>query len=191
MVLANHSRENSTGLRLRLTTGNLIATAKSSLRLAQLSCPCRLAEALYRCDVQCHSEALGKCHAVLSKRRADIEDDDIIEGTQFFMLRAKIPFAESFGLAQELLRATSGAATTPQLAFAQWKVLDVDPFWKPRSEEEREDEGEAHVASHNRAGAKKNIARSYIDEVRKRKGMPTEQLVVVDGTKQRTLARKK
>lgn len=173
---------------LAASPGATIAAARAALRIAQMSLPARLVEAFYRCDVQCHSEAMGKCCAVLGKRRADIEEEDIIEGTQFFMLRATLPMAESFGLAQELLVATSGAATTPQLALSHWQRLEQDPFWRPRSEEEREEEGEASVMG---TSGKKNLAKEYVAMVRKRKGLATEDKVVVDGTKQRTLARKK
>lgn len=41
---------------------------------------------------------------------------------QLFLLTALLPIAESFGFANELLKKTSGAGTTPQLAFSHWEV---------------------------------------------------------------------
>ncbi|CAN0446079.1 unnamed protein product, partial [Hapterophycus canaliculatus] len=41
---------------------------------------------------------------------------------QLFLLTALLPVAESFGFADELLKKTSGAGTTPQLAFSHWEV---------------------------------------------------------------------
>lgn len=44
---------------------------------------------------------------------------------QLFLLTALLPVAESFGFANELLKKTSGAGTTPQLAFSHWEVIDA------------------------------------------------------------------
>jgi len=49
---------------------------------------------------------------------------------------------ESFGFAEELRVKTSGSASSPQLSFSHWEILQVDPFFKPVTEEEREDLGE-------------------------------------------------
>ncbi|CAM9583932.1 unnamed protein product, partial [Ectocarpus fasciculatus] len=102
-----------------------------------------------------------------------------------FLLTALLPVAESFGFADELLKKTSGAGTTPQLAFSHWEVMELDPFWRPQTEEEREDEGEEGHLSVT------NIARQYLDGVRKRKGLATNDKIVVAAEKQRTLTRNK
>lgn len=62
-------------------------------------------------------------------------------------------------------------------------TIQVDPFFVPTTEEEREELGENALAS-------PNLARQLIDAVRKRKGLTVEQKVVERATKQRTLARK-
>jgi ribosome assembly protein 1 len=59
----------------------------------------------------------------------------------------------------------------------------VDPFWKPTTIEELEDFG-SDVAE-------PNIMRSYIDKVRKRKGLVVEEKVVASAEKQRTLTKNK
>jgi ribosome assembly protein 1 len=59
--------------------------------------------------------------------------------------------------------------------------LDLDPFWVPTTVEELEDLGEKS----DRA----NVAKVYVDEVRKRKGMFVEKKIVEFAEKQRTLKR--
>ncbi|KAG5191666.1 hypothetical protein JKP88DRAFT_295337 [Tribonema minus] len=123
---------------------------------------------------------------VLTAVRSTVTSEDVVDGTNLFLLEALLPVAESFGFAEELLKKTSGAATTPQLRFSHWGRLALDPFWKPQTEEEREEEGEE--GGHLSMG---NIARRYIDMTRKRKGMPTAEKIVVAAEKQRNLSLKK
>lgn len=59
--------------------------------------------------------------------------------------------------------------------------MDLDPFWVPTTVEELEDLGEKS----DRA----NVAKVYVDEVRKRKGMFVEKKIVESAEKQRTLKR--
>lgn len=121
---------------------------------------------------------------VLSKRRGVVNKEDIIDGTSLFILSAHLPVSESFGFGQELLRKTSGSATAPQLIFSHWNIVNEDPFWKPQTEEELEEFGDSAAQDHN-------IFRVRIDEIRKRKGLPIEEKVVVNAEKQRNANRKK
>ena len=148
-----------------------------------LSLPVRLVEPIYSCELQCDQNQLGNLYGVLSKRRGTIVDEDIIEGTSLFLLSATLPVAESFGFAQELLEKTSGNAISPQLTFSHWEVLKIDPFWKPTTEDELEEFGTQ--------AAEPNLARTYIDKVRRRKGLPVEEKIVNDAEKQRTHSKKK
>ncbi|CAM9813988.1 unnamed protein product [Phaeothamnion confervicola] len=166
-------------------SGQIISAAKSACRAAFLCCPARLVEAHYRCSLQCDQAQLGNMYAVLSRRRGRVTNEDLVEGTQLFLLDALLPVAESFGFAGELFKRTSGGGTTPQLSFSHWEVVDVDPFWRPLTEEEREDEGEG---SHLNAT---NVARRHIDAVRRRKGLATADKIVMAAEKQRTLTRNK
>jgi len=59
----------------------------------------------------------------------------------------------------------------------------VDPFFVPTTEEEREEFGEAGQGA-------PNLARTLVDEVRRRKGLLLDRKVVESATKQRTRARK-
>ncbi|KAF4034593.1 Elongation factor G [Phytophthora infestans] len=143
--------------------------------------PVRLVEAVYECTVQCQAEQLGKLYSVISKRRGDIYSEELSDGTALFTVKAHLPVVESFGFATDLLIQTSGAASNPQLIFSHWSIIDMDPFFQPQTELEREDFGE-RVYEHN-------YVRRYIEAVRKRKGLSRDEKIVVHAEKQRTLKR--
>ena len=71
----------------------------------------------------------------------------------------------------------------PQLVFSHWEILDIDPFWEPQTTEEL-----AHWGEKSDSG---NLARKYINDVRKRKGLFVENKIVEFAEKQRTLTRNK
>jgi ribosome assembly protein 1 len=138
---------------------------------------------------------LGKVYGVVARRRGRIVSEEMKEGTSFFTIHALLPVVESFGFADgmhrvlvrsnlldrslpEIRSRTSGAAS-PQLIFSGYEMLDEDPFWVPTTEEELEDLGEK--------ADRANIARGYMDAVRKRKGLFVEQKIVEFAEKQRTL----
>eukprot|EP01041_Mallomonas_annulata_P002880 gene2880-5646_t len=166
-----------------MMSGQILSEMKDSFRLGMLSCPLRIVEPVYACNLQCDQAHLGSLYAVLSRRRGVVTKEDIIEGTSLFLLSATLPVSESFGFAQELLKKTSGSATAPQLVFSHWAVHEDDPFWKPTTAEELEDHGD-------QAG-EPNQARLFIDTVRRRKGLPVEEKIVVHAEKQRTLTKMK
>jgi translation elongation factor EF-G len=165
-------------------SGQLISEVKENLRIAMLSCPVRIVEPIYQCDLQCDQSQLGNLYAVLSRRRGTVFKEDIIEGTSMFLLSAYLPVAQSFQFAQELLKKTSGSGTAPQLSFSRWQLMEQDPFWRPRTEDELEEFGEQFLDEHN-------LAKSWITKIRKRKGLPVDEQVVAVAEKQRTLSRKK
>jgi ribosome assembly protein 1 len=167
-----------------ISSGQLISEVKDHLRICLLSCPVRIVEPIYQCDLQCDQSQLGNLYAVLSKRRGTVYKEDIIEGTSLFLLSAYLPVVQSFHFAQELLKRTSGSGTAPQLSFAHWQTMAQDPFWRPRTEEELEEHGEQFWDEHN-------LARGWIQKIRKRKGLAVDEQVVVCAEKQRTLNRKK
>lgn len=80
----------------------------------------------------------------------------------------------------EIRKRTSGAAS-PQLIFSGYETLPMDPFWVPTTVEELEDLGEK--------ADRANVAKIYVDDVRKRKGMFVEKKIVEFAEKQRTLKR--
>ena len=103
------------------------------------------------------------------------------EGTPFFTIVAVLPVAEAFGFSEEIRKRTSGAAS-PQLIFAGFEMLDEDPFWVPFTEEELEDLGEL--------ADRENIAKKYMDNVRRRKGLFVAGAKLVESAeKQKTMKR--
>ncbi|EJD40898.1 P-loop containing nucleoside triphosphate hydrolase protein [Auricularia subglabra TFB-10046 SS5] len=166
--------------RLVQITGSLISSVREACRSGMLDWSPRLMLAMYSCEIQASTEALGKMYGVLARRRGRIISEDIKEGTSFFTVRALLPVVESFGFAEDIRKKTSGAAS-PQLVFSGYELLDEDPFWVPTTEEELEDLGEK--------ADRANIARGYMDAVRSRKGMFVEKKIVEFAEKQRTLKR--
>ncbi|XP_046400554.1 elongation factor-like GTPase 1 [Ischnura elegans] len=105
------------------------------------------------------------------------------EGSTTFSVTAVLPVVESFGFAPEIRKQTSGLAVSPQLFFSHWEVVDIDPFWVPSTQEE-------YLHFGDKADAE-NRARKYVDDVRRRKGLPVERKIVEHAEKQRTLSKKK
>nr|KAJ3423316.1 Cytoplasmic GTPase/eEF2-like protein (ribosomal biogenesis) [Polyrhizophydium stewartii] len=161
--------------------GQIITTVREGARQAFLGWSPRLMLAMYSCDLQTPTDTLGKVYAVLNRRRGRILSEDMKEGTDFFQIMSVLPVIESFGFADELRKRTSGAAS-PQLLFTGFEVLDEDPFWVPTTEEELEDLGEK--------ADRENLAKRYMEAVRKRKGMAIEKKVVEHAEKQKTLKNK-
>ncbi|RCH99765.1 Cytoplasmic GTPase/eEF2-like protein (ribosomal bioproteinsis), partial [Rhizopus stolonifer] len=164
--------------RLHTVQGQVIAAAKEAYRQGFLDWSPRLLLAMYTCDIQANAEVLGRVYGVISKRKGKIVSEDLKDGTSFWQIKALLPVIESFGFSDEIRKRTSGAAS-PQLVFSGFDLLDEDPFWVPTTEEELEDLGEK--------ADKENLARKYMDTVRKRKGMFVEKKLVEHAEKQRTL----
>lgn len=158
-------------------TSALIASVRESCRNGLLDWSPRLMLAMYSCDIQASTDVLGKVHGVLSRRRGRIISEEMKEGTSFFTVGSLLPVIESFGFADEIRKRSSGAAS-PQLLFKGYEIFDIDPYWVPRTEEELEDLGEH--------SDRENVAKRYMDQVRKRKGLFVSKRIV-EGEKQRTL----
>jgi len=92
--------------------------------------------------------------------------------------------AESFGFADELFTKTSGYASG-QMVFSHWEMIDQDPNFVPQTKEELEESG------YNVLSLGNNIARAYMDNVRKRKGLPTKKKLVEKADKQPNLSKKR
>ncbi|EMD39993.1 hypothetical protein CERSUDRAFT_63510 [Gelatoporia subvermispora B] len=166
--------------RMPQVIGAFISAVKDACRNGLLDWSPRLMLAMYSCDIQASTDVLGKVYGVVARRRGKIVAEEMKEGTELFTVSAVIPVVESFGFAMEMRRRTSGAAS-PQLIFNGYEMLDQDPFWVPTTEEELEDLGEK--------ADRINIAKSYMDAVRERKGMFVDRKLVEFAEKQRTLKR--
>ncbi|KAJ7205916.1 translation elongation factor 2 [Mycena haematopus] len=166
--------------RMSQVTGSVISAVRDACRNGLLDWSPRLMLAMYSCDIQASTEVLGKVYGVVARRRGRIVAEEMKEGTSFFTVSALLPVVESFGLAVEIRKRTSGAAN-PLLIFSGYELLDQDPFWVPTTEEELEDLGEK--------ADRANVAKGYMDAVRERKGLFVDRKIVEFAEKQRTLKR--
>ncbi|KAF8936427.1 Cytoplasmic GTPase/eEF2-like protein (ribosomal biogenesis) [Haplosporangium gracile] len=164
--------------KMAVSSGQVITSMRDACRLGFLEWSPRLMLAIYSCDIQTTAEVLGKVYAVIARRKGKILHEEMKEGTPFFSIQALLPVVESFGFSDDIRKRTSGAAS-PQLIFSHFEVLDMDPFWVPNTVEELEDLGEK--------ADRENVAKKYMDVVRKRKGLFVEQKIVEHAEKQRTL----
>lgn len=161
-------------------SGAVISATRTAIRRGFLARPQRLYEALFLAHIQVTALHMGKAYAVLNRRRSDILSDEINESSGLTLVAAMVPAAEASGFSEELV-AKSGGAANAQLTFAKWSELDVDPNFIPTTEEELEEFGD------NVGGIAPNLARKYVDGVRKRKGLAVMEKLVVGADKQRTL----
>ncbi|KAI0971857.1 P-loop containing nucleoside triphosphate hydrolase protein [Xylaria arbuscula] len=161
--------------RLGRLTGEVIKTVQQSIRQGFLDWSPRIMLAMYSCEIQASTEVLGRVYDVLTRRRGRVLSEQMKEGTPFFTIQSLLPVAESFGFSDDMRKRTSGAAQ-PQLIFAGFEVLDQDPFWVPFTEDDLEDLGEL--------ADKENVAKRYMDGVRRKKGL------LVEGRQQRVAAEK-
>lgn len=143
----------------------------------------RLVEPVYEAHMQISVETMGRLFDVLAQRRAKVTREEAKEGTSYFIVSAILPVVESFGFANAVRTETSGVAS-PQLLFSGWQLVEQDPAWVPTTAEELEEFGTDVDAIPNRA-------RDLVREIRRRKGLSTEEAVIQHAEKQRTLARKK
>ncbi|KAI2777718.1 P-loop containing nucleoside triphosphate hydrolase protein [Daldinia loculata] len=176
VTVAPADEETSARDRLGRLTGEVIKTVQQSIRQGFLDWSPRLMLAMYSCEIQASTEVLGRVYDVITRRRGRVLSEQMKEGTPFFTIQSTIPVAESFGFAEEMRKRTSGAAQ-PQLIFQGFDILvDEDPFWQPFTEDDLEDLGEL--------ADKENVAKRYMDGVRRRKGL------LVEGKGQRVAAEK-
>ncbi|KAI1433422.1 P-loop containing nucleoside triphosphate hydrolase protein [Xylaria sp. CBS 124048] len=161
--------------RLGRLTGEIIKTVQQSIKQGFMDWSPRLMLAMYSCEIQASTEVLGRVYDVLTRRRGRVLSEQMKEGTPFFTIQSLLPVAESFGFADEMRKRTSGAAQ-PQLIFTGYEVLDEDPLWVPFTEDDLEDLGEL--------ADKENVAKRYMDGVRRKKGL------LVEGRQERVAAEK-
>ncbi|EEY20828.1 elongation factor 2 [Verticillium alfalfae VaMs.102] len=175
-----HETEEAPTSSARLT-GEVLKTTSNAIHSGMLDWSPRLLLAIYTVEIQASTEVLGRVYDVLTRRRGRVLSEAMKEGTPFFTIASVLPVAESFGFADEMRKRTSGAAQ-PQLIFAGFEILDEDPFWVPFTEDDLEDLGEF--------GDKENVAKRYMDAIRKKKGLLVEgRNVATDAQKQKTLKR--
>ena len=161
--------------------GQIIGSIKDCCRKAYLCAEPRLYEAYYLCIFQINQDLVGKIYSVFGKRRGEIINEIPSEESIKSTIEAIIPVAESFGFVEEIRKKSSGL-TNPMLQFYKWKILNVDPF-DIASEED--------ILNYGVNVDTKNIAKNYINKIRQRKGLLTNEKLISNADKQRNLAKKK
>ena len=161
--------------------GQIIGSIKDCCRKAYLCAEPRLYEAYYLCVFQINQDLVGKIYSVFGKRRGEIINEIPSEESIKSTIEAILPVAESFGFVEEIRKKSSGM-TNPMLQFYKWKILNVDPF-DIASEED--------ILNYGVNVDTKNIAKNYINKIRQRKGLLTNEKLVSSADKQRNLAKKK
>ena len=160
--------------------GQFLSTLRDACKQSVLTNSPRLVEGVYECTLQTTQDYIGKLYAVLNKRRGKVCEELLQEGTNTFVVKTTLPVAESFGFSNELRQMTSGAVM-PQLAFSHWEVIQEDPFYVPKTQEELEEFGEQPQLD--------NLPKVYMNKVRRRKGIPTDDKLVIHAEKQRNLTK--
>jgi len=155
-------------------SGQIINAVRDAIRKAVLKAGTRLVEAMYLAVITTTADALGGTYAVLGKRRSQVLSETIREGTGVFVIHAYLPVATAFGFVDQLRAQTSGASTA-QLVFSHWSPIDMDPFFTPTTEEEREEYGEEGDVG-------PNIARQLMDSVRRRKGLKVRLVSLIQSS---------
>ncbi|KAH8876609.1 Elongation factor-like GTPase 1 [Schistosoma japonicum] len=183
------------------------------------SCPFqRLMIAVYDLELQARSDVLGRMFGVLRRRYGRVVGEDFREGENTFVISARLPVIESFGLADEIRKRTSGVVSLPQLRPGGWELLDIDPLQQKDSSTADTKECLGETSRYRVSGksfrskpttsnlhdgddgSEENLDESasqisrvhrYIREIRLRKGLPLNEQLVLNADKQRTLKKNK
>lgn len=107
--------------------GQIIPTARRVMYACVLSSGPALLEPIYLCEIQCPENAVGGIYGCLTKRRGIVMEENQIQGTPMFQVKAHLPVNESFGFSSALRAATGGQAF-PQCVFDHWALLPSDPL---------------------------------------------------------------
>nr|CAH8850738.1 unnamed protein product [Trichobilharzia regenti] len=118
-----------------ISPGLLTSAMTRACITAFQSCSCqRLMIAVYDLELQARSDVLGRMFGVLRRRYGRVVGEDFREGENIFVINARLPVIESFGLADEIRKRTSGIVSLPQLRPGGWELLDIDPLQQQQKE---------------------------------------------------------
>jgi ribosome assembly protein 1 len=140
-------------------SGQVISAFKDVCRKACESQTSLLVEGMFKLELQCKSEMLGKLYGFLDQRRGRVIREELFPGTDLFVVEGYLPVAESLGFAREVRQKTRGGAN-PMLILDHWEVV-----------------------------SDKSVSDKNINSVRRRKGLHVNEQVVEHAEKQRTLKR--
>eukprot|EP00056_Hartaetosiga_gracilis_P006226 m.94387 g.94387 ORF g.94387 m.94387 type:complete len:841 (+) comp12413_c0_seq1:127-2649(+) len=107
--------------------GQIIPTTRRCIYACALTAQPRLMEPVFLVEIQCPENAIGGIYGVLTRRRGHVFDEQRVEGTPMYSVKAYLPVMESFGFDSNLRAATGGQAF-PQCIFDHWQVMTQDPL---------------------------------------------------------------
>eukprot|EP00055_Hartaetosiga_balthica_P002503 m.4218 g.4218 ORF g.4218 m.4218 type:complete len:839 (-) comp2187_c1_seq1:124-2640(-) len=107
--------------------GQIIPTTRRCLYACCLTAAPRLMEPVFLVEIQCPENAIGGIYGVLTRRRGHVFDEQRVEGTPMYTVKAYLPVMESFGFDSNL-RASTGGQAFPQCIFDHWQVMTQDPL---------------------------------------------------------------
>jgi ribosome assembly protein 1 len=113
-------------------TGQILSAMKKGCNDSFLGAEPRLMQGVLLCTILVASETLGKVLDAFAMRRSKIIENEYEELTNLFIVQAHMPIQESFGFFDVIMRLTSGKVT-PQMEFIEWQIIDVDPFYEPKT----------------------------------------------------------
>jgi ribosome assembly protein 1 len=70
----------------------------------------RLAEGTYLCQLLITPDKIGVVYELIAKYRGQVLQEDIQDGTNYFMLDLMVPLVSSFGFIDSIRRACQGIA---------------------------------------------------------------------------------
>ena len=90
-VNASTDEESSAREKLGRLTGEVIRTVKDSIKAGFLDWSPRILLAMYSCEIQCSTEALGKVYEVLTQTKAKVVSESMQEGElQMYAVKFKL-----------------------------------------------------------------------------------------------------
>jgi elongation factor 2 len=107
--------------------GQIIPTARRVMYACCLTAAPRLMEPVFLVEIQCPENAIGGIYGVLTRRRGHVFEENRIEGTPMYAVKAYLPVNESFGF-DAALRAGTGGQAFPQCVFDHWEPMSQDPL---------------------------------------------------------------
>jgi len=107
--------------------GQIIPTARRCLYACMLTAEPRLAEPIYSVEIQCPEVAVGGIYGCLNRRRGHVVEENRVQGTPMYVVKAFLPVNESFGFTAHLRQETGGQAF-PQCVFDHWQNMQGDPL---------------------------------------------------------------
>lgn len=91
-------------------SGQVMSTVKNLCKKSFLNAEPRIVEGMYKCSMQASPEVYGNVYSVIQKYRGRVVQEEIQDGTNFFLLDALIPLVEGFAFNEEIRKKSFGIA---------------------------------------------------------------------------------